>query len=832
MSIVELKPGKHVFLEAGGEMGRLIRSFNWSQTSVGPVESWPHSLRTTVGIILRTDFPMFLWWGEEMIQFYNDAYRPSMGNEGKHPKALGQKGKECWPEIWDIIYPLIRQVRTTGKSFFSEDQLIPIFRNGKIEDVYWTFSYSAVVGEAGNIDGVLVVCNETTRKVNTLNEIRKTQNLLRESENNLRNIILQAPVAMCILKGPQYVVEIANDRMFKFWGKSAETLLNKPIFEGLPETKEQGFEDLLEKVFTTGKTFSAYGLPVTLPRNGRIETVYVNFVYEALFEEGGKISGIMTVVSEVTEQVLAAKKMEESEQRFKTLITESTVAVALYLGRNLHIQYVNEIMTGYWGKDLSVVGKTLAEAVPELQGQPFLNLLDNVFTTGESYYGKEEKAMLNVNGKLAPFYFNYSYKALRNTDGEIYGIHHMAMDVTEQFVARKQIEQSEASLRNIILQAPVAMCIYRGSEYVIEIANDRMFEFWGKRAEEVLNKPLFDAIPEAKGQGYEEFLKTTFTTGKTFSAFGLPVTLPRNGKVETVYINFVYEALREGDGKITGIMVVATDVTEQIVAAKKIEQVVKERTLELAIANERLQKSNAELSQFAYIASHDLQEPARKISTFTEMLEKNLGNVDTRSKKYLEKIDSSASRMLTLIRDVLTFSRLSTTGEKRSVIDLNIILKNVLDDFELLIEEKRADIKSDTLPAIYGIPVQISQLFSNLLSNALKFSGKDKAPVITLKVRPVPAEEIYRNTALNPQLAYWKISFRDNGIGFNQVNANQIFEIFQRLHGKTEYTGTGIGLAICKKIAQNHRGDIYAESALGEGATFHVFLPEMQETMN
>src|SRR5688572_1637121 len=126
---------KYHFLEGGGELGALTRAFDWSKTVIGACDQWPQALKTTVGIILHSDFPMFLWWGDDMIQFYNDAYRPSLGENGKHPKALGQPARECWPEIWNIIYPLIEQVRTTARSFFSENQLVPIYRNGKIEDV-------------------------------------------------------------------------------------------------------------------------------------------------------------------------------------------------------------------------------------------------------------------------------------------------------------------------------------------------------------------------------------------------------------------------------------------------------------------------------------------------------------------------------------------------------------------------------------------------------------------------------------------------------------------------------------------------------------------------
>ena len=160
-------------------MGQLIRDYNWGDSVLGSPETWSHNLLTTVSIILRSKFPMFLWWGTELIQFYNDAYRPSMGNGGKHPKALGQEGVACWPEIWPVIKPLIDQVMAGGESTWSENQLIPIYRNNRLEDVYWTFSYSKVDDEPGKPGGVLVICSETTAQVNALNQIAKAEEMLR-----------------------------------------------------------------------------------------------------------------------------------------------------------------------------------------------------------------------------------------------------------------------------------------------------------------------------------------------------------------------------------------------------------------------------------------------------------------------------------------------------------------------------------------------------------------------------------------------------------------------------------------------------------------------------
>ncbi|MFD2873826.1 ATP-binding protein [Mucilaginibacter ximonensis] len=166
------------YLQGGGEMGQLIRDFDWDSTSLGNPEGWSQSLLTTLAIILNSKFPMFLWWGPELIQFYNDAYRPSLGQNGKHPKALGQPGIDCWPEIWPVIKPLIDQVLETGESTWNENQLIPIYRNNKLEDVYWTFSYSKVIDELGKPGGVLVICNETTDQVTSYNNVQNAKNEL------------------------------------------------------------------------------------------------------------------------------------------------------------------------------------------------------------------------------------------------------------------------------------------------------------------------------------------------------------------------------------------------------------------------------------------------------------------------------------------------------------------------------------------------------------------------------------------------------------------------------------------------------------------------------
>jgi len=243
---------------------------------------------------------------------------------------------------------------------------------------------------------------------------------------------------------------------------------------------------------------------------------------------------------------------------------------------------------------------------------------------------------------------------------------------------------------------------------------------------------------------------------------------------------------------------------------------------------ELLQSTNSELEQFAYVASHDLQEPLRKIKTYASLIDDRFEEPsESFTKTYLKKVIQSADRMSILIGDLLNMSHLTKAAQAFVKIDLNQTLENVLIDFELIIKEKNAVITCAALPVMECIPLQMNQLFYNLVNNALKFSVKERFPEMNITIDHVGKEEIDRFN-LEATLNYHKISFRDNGIGFDQKYADKIFVIFQRLNSRLTYSGSGIGLALCRKIVLNHHGVIYAEGQEGEGATFTCILPETQ----
>lgn len=259
--------------------------------------------------------------------------------------------------------------------------------------------------------------------------------------------------------------------------------------------------------------------------------------------------------------------------------------------------------------------------------------------------------------------------------------------------------------------------------------------------------------------------------------------------------------------------------------AAELEKRVEERTRDLQEANTALQRTNAELEQFAFIASHDMQEPLRKIKIFSQRLtKKNSESLDDTGKLYLSKIRDSATRMEGLINDVLNYSRFLYSDEHFVVTDLNEVLQNVMNDLEIVIEEKNAKILSQHLPTVTAIPLLMNQLFHNLIGNSLKFC-RDEAPcIVEITSRTLSAEEAAQRKLLSNR-TYCEIVFDDNGIGFKQEFAESIFNIFKRLNTREKYAGSGIGLALCRKIMNTHQGEIFARSEIDEGTAIHIILP-------
>jgi light-regulated signal transduction histidine kinase (bacteriophytochrome) len=279
----------------------------------------------------------------------------------------------------------------------------------------------------------------------------------------------------------------------------------------------------------------------------------------------------------------------------------------------------------------------------------------------------------------------------------------------------------------------------------------------------------------------------------------------------------VITALHDGDGTVIGFTKVTRDLTDR----KKAEDALKESAILLDQKNKSLEVLNSELSSFVYVASHDMKEPLRKIQTYISMFNEP---VSEKGKGYLDRIQGSAARLQNLIEDLLSYSQVSNDVSDTEKLDLNEIVETVKHDLEIGIAHRKAVLTIEKLPEIVGVRFQVYQVFLNLLSNALKFSRPDVSPKVQVR-----ADKVTMNDRSQTPREFYHIEVADNGIGFDAENASRIFEVFQRLHPRQAYAGTGIGLSIVKKVMENHEGMVTAESTPGKGSTFHLYFPVQTE---
>lgn len=852
---------------------------------------------------------------------------------------LGRSIAEVVPDLAAQVEAVFRQVFQTGKAVLNMEVKGRTPAAPGVERI-WDESWYPVKDQAGETVAVSVVVEEiTTRK--------KLEEELVLSREKIRSFILQAPVAMALYRGREHRVEIVNQELLRFWGKPPEQVIGKPVFEAMPEASNQGYEQLLAKVYETGEKIVAHEMPITLPVNGNPQTRYVNLVYEPYRETDGRISGIMEVISDVTGQVLTAQRLKESEQRFRGTFENAAVGVAhvgldgswlfinsrlarilgyskeeLY-GRNFQqlthpddlqadLAYVSSLLAGeipsysiqkrYLRKDGSAVWTALTVSLltdEKGQARYFVSIVEDI-----SQRKKAEQALQQSEAQFRQFGDNIQNLAwMADEKGWIYWYNQRWYDYTGTGFEQMQgwgwqsVHHPDHRKRviNFIRQAwkqtdPWELTFpLRGSDGLyrwfltravpIKDGQQRVIRWIGTNTNidqqvkaqqrltesELLFRSLAETLPQmvwvSDAEGNNEYLssrwreysgvedvweawqymihpddkqaataayRTAFAGGRSFSH---ELRL-RNAGGEYRWHSSVAEPVSDATGRIVRWVGALSDIHPQKTLHQQLEQVIFQRTEqlsrsngELALANEQLVASNLELERFAYVASHDLQEPLRKIITFTRLLETGYQDrLDPKGLGFLERVGSAASRMRNLIGSLLEYSRIGRNAEAFVRTDLNQTLRLVLTDLEMQIAEQGAVIQAGPLPVVWANPDQMGQLLANLISNALKFVPKGKAPLVRLRARQASkSEKVARG--LPADRGYVRLKITDNGIGFDPGFAESIFEPFRRLHGQDEYGGSGIGLSICRRIVQHHQGAIHAQSRAGAGAAFIILLP-------
>jgi PAS domain S-box-containing protein len=639
----------------------------------------------------------------------------------------------------------------------------------------------------------------------------------------IHNFFHQAPAMLAILKGPDHIFEFINQPFQELIGN--RNPINLPVRKAIPEATGQGYFEIMDSVYQTGEPFIGKEMPLMVDRGKGLNPIFINIICQVLRNAAGDKEGVLVFCYDVSEQVLARNQLQEAESRSRLAIEAARMGTFDWDLQNE--QFISS------EKLVEIFGYHNAAAVTHQ------DLLDRFHPEDKPIRDEAVKNSYNL-GSLryearviwpdkTTHWINVVGKILTDDAKNILRMYGTVVDVTPQKIALEELKESEAKFRLLANALPQQIWT-AGKNGRLSYFNEAVYDFTGLNFTDMENKGWVSIVhPDEIGvtmkkwsvsvkTGNEFFLEHRFKNIKGEYRWQLSRAIPQKDK----------------QGNIQMWIGTSTDIHDQKNFMEELERKVVERTQSLNAANlalkqsvNELEQTNAELASFNYIASHDLQEPLRKIIAFSKRIEEmEKETLSVSSRDYFDRIIHATMRMQNLINAFLSYSQTNNFQGDLKPTDLNIVYHEVKNDFTEAIVEKNITMECQPLPVLPGIPLQINQLFTNLIGNAIKYVRTDANPKIEISAEEQPGQYLVFD-GVDGGISYWKISIRDNGIGFNQKYENQIFELFQRLHSREVYEGTGIGLAICKKIMRNHKGFISATGEDGAGAVFSMYFPSL-----
>ncbi len=827
-----LAASAHALFDGPGEMRALCRSFDWSTTPLGPVAEWPVSLKTTVAILLASRQPMFLWWGPELVQIFNDAYRPSFGERGRHIGALGARGAQFWMEIWDIIGPEIAQVMADGEATWHEDQLVPIVRNGTLEDVWWTYGYSPVIDDDGRIAGTLVVCQETTHRVLSEYEREWLLDVTARAERRTASVLERMEDAYCTLDEDFRYVS-ANSAMERGVGIARDDMLGRTVWELFPGAVGTEFDRQYRRVAE--------------------ERVEAHFTHDYIDERLNLVvdvdvypmgeGGIAVFWRDITLRARSEEMLRTRETELRTL-ADAIPTLAWTARPDGYIDWLNARWYEYtgttpaemegWGWQAvhheSTLPAVLARWRASLDsGHPFemtcpLRGRDGAFRSFITrivpvrdadgrvarWFGTstdvESEARLRREAEAARERSSHLHAltaalATSSTVGEIAAAivtHAMAvLGAVGAVVARLSADGGHVEL----LQATAMPDDIRSAWRDFPIGSD---------------VPLADAMRMRNAifiESREQWTAAYPTFGPLFESTGHHATAVLPLVVDDRVLGVMgaaYDAPRFfSEDDRAGALAVARQCALALDRARLFES---ER-----LAREVAEAANRAKGDFLAIISHELRTPLNAISGYAELIELGIhGPVTPEQLSALARIQKSQRHLLGLINGVLNYSRIEAGALHYAI--RNVRVDEVLATCEALIapqaRAKRLALHyedCDIALVVRADAEKLQQIILNLVTNSIKFTE--------------PGGRIALACARAGGLV--RISVTDTGRGIAPEHVARVFEPFVQVDAQLTRTqeGVGLGLAISRDLARGMGGDLTAESTLGSGSTFTLTLP-------
>jgi len=782
------------FLDAPGEVAALMRDNDWRNSPLGPPEGWPQSLRSVASLLLRSKFPMFVAWGPSLGFLYNDPYAEILGT--KHPAAIGRPFQEIWSEIWDDIGPLVHRAMA-GEASYMENLPLTMRRKGYEERTWFTFSYSPVVDEQGDVAGMYCACTETTATV-IAERMRLSQ------MQRLRSLFEQAPGLFAVTRGRDHVYELANPAYLEFVGRQG--IIGQTVREALPEL-DQKFIDQLTNVFDTRTPYIGRRIPVGLQRgsNGEMEDRIVDFVFQPIVDDDGRVDGIFIQGSDITEQAVAEREAQIERLRLDAVI-ESLPSGVILADRKGAITRVNAANRAIWG--MHAASEDIAHYVErqgwwadgsERHGQPvqpddwaLARALRGEVVTGDV-------VEIQPMGDVLKRTLLLQAMPIRREDGELAGAVVAQTDISDRVTAEAELRASEARFRTITNAMPQMVWSALPDGYH-DYFNRQWYDYTGLPEGETDGSRWADVFhPEDQPKAWSRW-RRSLATGEDYE---IQYRL-RHHSGEYRWVLGRAVPVRDERGAIIRWLGTCTDIHEQRMAQDALER-----------SERALREADRRKDEFLAMLAHELRNPLAPISTASQLL--MLGSDPGRVRAAGEVIARQVRHMTELVDDLLDVSRVTRGLVHLDMEDVNLkeVINSAIEQVRPLIDLRSHALRT-RLPAVplwvRGDRTRLTQIFTNLLNNAAKYTPESGELDLDAEVTGSRVT----------------VHVRDSGQGIEPALLPQIFELFTQAERSPDRTqgGLGIGLALVRSLVTLHGGSITAESAgKHQGARFTVGLP-------
>ncbi len=790
-------------------MGAHIRGHDWANSLLGAPETWPQALSTCVGLLLNTQQPMYIWWGPQLLCFYNDAYRQSIGPE-RHPGSLGQPGRTVWEEIWPVIGPQIEQVLSGAGGVYHQDALVPITRNGRLEEVYWSYSYNPIFDPAvGAIGGVLVICTETTEQVISARRAAAERRQLSE-------LFEQAPTFMAVLRGPEHRFELANPGYRRLIGN--RSIIGRTVAEALPEVAGQGYLDLLDQVYRSGEPYIATGARYTIPTGayGGSAERYLDFVYQPIKDADGRVTGIFVEGADVTQRTLAEVALRESEARFRDIADATQVLI--------WISDINKTCIWFNSRWLTFAGRTLEQECGEgwMEGiHP--DDTDHCVAVYHAAFDRREAYRTEYRRKR----FDGEWRVLdaggvpRFIDGAFVGYVGSCIDITDQRAAARALSNSEEQLRLATDAAEIGL-------WDLDPKTDVLY--WPARVKAMFG--ISAHVPISMQDFYAGLHPED--RAATEAAFAAALDPNRRSLYDVEYRTIGKEdrvirwiaakgrALFRAD-RCVRVVGTAIDITTRKAAEEqlrelneRLEQRVAAALAERAEAEQHLRQAQKieAIGQLTGGVAHDFNNLLMVISGGLSLLQRP-GDSE-RSQRIIEHMRQAADRGASLSRQLLAFARRQPLNAE--AIDVNRLIDGMR---ELLDRTLRGDVQVRTELADSLWPVRADSAELELVLLNLCVNARDAMPqggVITIGAKN--AAQLKEHGLSGDFVA---LTVSDTGTGMSAEVLARVFEPF--FTTKEIGKGSGLGLPQVYGFAQQSGGAVNVDSVEGAGTTVTLLLP-------